>query len=224
MNVQKSVLMEEIMKKYTCLALVLLVSFLLISCGKGVSIDSGNLTQTTVALMKDGSSEMGIVEDFSKDYYQMEDLEDFIHEAVNAFQEDYGKDSVELNYIEKKEQQVHVTLKFKDIEKYAAFNQEEVKLLTFSEAKAQGILPRNMEAADKSGSIGTDSIQDDSCLLYTSEVSAATRSSSVLEQAVQATEQDLQNSTIVVGTGDSAVTMTYGAYQRYLELGSMGVG
>ncbi len=56
------------------------------------------------------------------------------------------------------------------------------------------------------------------------EVSAATRSSSVLEQAVQATEQDLQNSTIVVGTGDSAVTMTYGAYQRYLELGSMGVG
>lgn len=150
------------MKKYTCLALVLLVSFLLISCGKGVSIDSGNLTQTTVALMKDGSSEMGIVEDFSKDYYQMEDLEDFIHEAVNAFQEDYGKDSVELNYIEKKEQQVHVTLKFKDIEKYAAFNQEEVKLLTFSEAKAQGILPRNMEAADKSGSIGTDSIQDDS--------------------------------------------------------------
>lgn len=42
--------------------------------------------------------------------------------------------------------------------------------------------------------------------------------------AVAATEEELNNSMVVVGTGDAAVTMTYGAYQRYLELGSLGVG
>lgn len=42
--------------------------------------------------------------------------------------------------------------------------------------------------------------------------------------AVAATEEELNQSMVVVGSGDSAVTMTYGAYQRYLELGSLGVG
>lgn len=41
---------------------------------------------------------------------------------------------------------------------------------------------------------------------------------------VAATEEELNNTMVVVGTGDEAVTMTYGAYQRYLELGNLGVG
>lgn len=42
--------------------------------------------------------------------------------------------------------------------------------------------------------------------------------------AVPATEEELNQSMVVVGSGDQAVTMTYGAYLRYLELGSLGVG
>ena len=42
--------------------------------------------------------------------------------------------------------------------------------------------------------------------------------------AVAATEEELNQSMVVVGSGEDAVTMTYGAYQRYLELGSLGVG
>ncbi len=42
--------------------------------------------------------------------------------------------------------------------------------------------------------------------------------------AVTATEEEMNQSMVVVGSGDQAVTMTYGAYQRYLELGSLGVG
>ncbi len=39
-----------------------------------------------------------------------------------------------------------------------------------------------------------------------------------------ATEEDLEQVTVSVGTGEDTVTMTYGAYLKYLELGSMGVG
>ena len=42
--------------------------------------------------------------------------------------------------------------------------------------------------------------------------------------AEKASETDFENTTVVVGSGDSAVTMTYGAYKRYLELGTTGVG
>lgn len=60
-------------------------------------------------------------------------------------------------------------------------------------------------------------------------VSSSTKStknsdSTTVDNAVPATEEDLNNSTVTIGTGDSAVTMTYGAYLRYLELGTTGVG
>lgn len=39
-----------------------------------------------------------------------------------------------------------------------------------------------------------------------------------------ATQDDLEKVVVSVGKGDSAVTMSYGAYLRYLELGTTGVG
>lgn len=44
------------------------------------------------------------------------------------------------------------------------------------------------------------------------------------EQGKSATDADWEKVTVAVGTGDNAVTMSYGAYLKYLELGSTGVG
>ena len=44
------------------------------------------------------------------------------------------------------------------------------------------------------------------------------------DMGVAATESDLKEVTVSVGTGDNMVTMTYGAYLKYLELGTTGVG
>ena len=43
-------------------------------------------------------------------------------------------------------------------------------------------------------------------------------------EATPATSADLEKVTVAIGTGDSAITMTYGAYLKYLEMGSTGVG
>ena len=58
------------------------------------------------------------------------------------------------------------------------------------------------------------------------ESTAATtdQSSEPLKNAAAATEKDLDELRVTVGTGDDMTTMTYGAYLRYLELGSLGVG
>lgn len=51
-----------------------------------------------------------------------------------------------------------------------------------------------------------------------------TQTTSVVQEAAAATDEELNQTMVAVGSGASAVTMTYGAYQRYLELGSLGVG
>ncbi len=50
------------------------------------------------------------------------------------------------------------------------------------------------------------------------------QTTSVVQDAAAATDEELNQTMVAVGSGASAVTMTYGAYQRYLELGSLGVG
>ena len=62
----------------------------------------------------------------------------------------------------------------------------------------------------------------------TGEVKKTSASSSVLPSGFDtgkaATDSDLEKVLVSVGTGESKVTMTYGAYLKYLELGTTGVG
>ncbi len=51
-----------------------------------------------------------------------------------------------------------------------------------------------------------------------------TQTTSVVQDATAASEEEMNQTMVAVGSGASAVMMTYGAYQRYLELGSLGVG
>ncbi|MEE3467600.1 MAG: lytic transglycosylase domain-containing protein [Eubacterium sp.] len=53
---------------------------------------------------------------------------------------------------------------------------------------------------------------------------SSTDTPSGFDQGVMATDEDWDKVRITVGSGADAVTMTYGAYQKYKELGSLGVG
>lgn len=92
------------------------------------------------------------------------------------------------------------------VKKIAAYMKEGVtvpdKTVTVSPNKLSGDVTKSQKtAASTSHQAGTDGLN-----------------------AVAATEEELNQSMVVVGSGEGAVKMTYGAYQRYLELGSLGVG
>lgn len=57
-----------------------------------------------------------------------------------------------------------------------------------------------------------------------SQAGAAGQAVNQALNAVSATDEELNQCMVVVGSGDQAVKMTYGAYMRYLELGTLGVG
>lgn len=52
----------------------------------------------------------------------------------------------------------------------------------------------------------------------------AAETASVFDEGEKATQKDLQGVTVAVGSGQDKVTMSYGAYLKYLELGTTGVG
>lgn len=56
------------------------------------------------------------------------------------------------------------------------------------------------------------------------EEAVSTSVASGFDTGKSATDEDLQEVMVAVGSGQDRVTMTYGAYLRYLELGSTGLG
>lgn len=92
--------------------------------------------------------------------------------------------------------------------------------------KIAAYMKEGVTVPDKTVTVTPNKLSGDVTQSQGSEYASSSTSGSNGENlnAVQATEAELNNSMVVVGTGDAAVTMTYGAYQRYLELGSLGAG
>lgn len=134
---------------------------LLTSCsGEKVSIDDGEITESTIALNQDGTVEMGIVEDFSQEYYDFEECKSFIETSVDEFCKANGKDSASFKYSKKNKDKIYITIAFDSIESYAKYNNEDVKLYKIKEAIDAGIMPEAIEKADKSGPVQVDTLKD----------------------------------------------------------------
>lgn len=92
--------------------------------------------------------------------------------------------------------------------------------------KIAAYMKEGVTVPDKTVTVTPNKLSGDVTKSQGSVTSSSSTSGSTVDNlnAVPATEAELNNSMVVVGTGDAAVTMTYGAYQRYLELGNLGVG
>lgn len=91
--------------------------------------------------------------------------------------------------------------------------------------KIAAYMKEGVDVPDKTVTVNPNKLSGDVTKSQKTTAAGASKQSTSADMgAVAATEEELNNSMVVVGTGDNAVTMTYGAYQRYLELGSLGVG
>lgn len=90
--------------------------------------------------------------------------------------------------------------------------------------KIAAYMKEGVTVPDKTVTVSPNKLSGDVTKSQKKEGAASYQTGANGLNAVAATEEELNQSMVVVGAGDSAVTMTYGAYQRYLELGSLGVG
>ncbi len=110
------------------------------AAGMGLMAGCGSLDvdSNTICLGKNGKITEGLVEDFSKDYYDEAELEAYINEAVETYGKEHKKGDVKVSDYRVEEQKAYLTLKYKNTDAYGEFNGVDIFHGTIVEAQAEG--------------------------------------------------------------------------------------
>ncbi len=132
------------------LALVMLVG-VFAGCG------SSDVTENTIEVKKNGSITETLVETLDQDYYDEDELEAFIDDAISAYDGSAG--SVKKKKFSVKDGVATLVLKYESSDAYAAFNETEMYAGTIVKALAEGY-EFDEALYDVSGSTESDSTED----------------------------------------------------------------
>ena len=125
--------MKKILKKTMLLSLIL-AAFFLVGCS-----NTGDITQNTIVVNKDGSILGVIVEEFGDSKYVSDELKAMVEEEVATYNSGAGEDKITLQSYEITEEGLaKVVLKYASGSDYIAFNEEILFAGTVSEAYNAG--------------------------------------------------------------------------------------
>lgn len=86
------------------------------ACGSKLDVE-----KNTIALQRNGKVLEAAVEDFSQSYYDEEELDTYIQEAVNSYVAENGKKAVSVTDYKVEEQKAYLTLKYENCETFSDF-------------------------------------------------------------------------------------------------------
>ncbi len=110
------------MKKLLCfLTAAGLAAMMLSGCGQEEEV-AKDANRDTVFIDKKGNISEFICSDFTADYYDEDELKDFINEKVDAYTDLYGQETVEVEKYGVENGVAKLTLKYYDPTDYAEFN------------------------------------------------------------------------------------------------------
>jgi hypothetical protein len=109
---------------------------MLVGCKKeDIVITVEDVHTNTVLMNDDGTVQAATVEEFNKDYYNLTELNTFITEQINSYNNANGEDSIAINTLEIKEGNAILILDYATIQHYAAFNEVEAYYSTIANVK-----------------------------------------------------------------------------------------
>ncbi|MCU6735292.1 hypothetical protein [Diplocloster agilis] len=106
------------MRKW-CLALAILMTCVFTA---GCSAKLSDLNEDTVYIQKKGQITGVIVEDFTKQYYDAEELQDMLNQEITDYNTESGRECVTLQSYEVKDGIVRVLIDYVDADCYGKFN------------------------------------------------------------------------------------------------------
>lgn len=112
----------------------------LAAAGLGLMSGCGSMDvdSNTISVEKNGKIMEGLVEDFSKDYYEEAELEAYINQAVDDYAATHKKGDVKVSDYRVEDQKAYLTLKYKNADSYGDFNGVDIFHGTVVEAQAEG--------------------------------------------------------------------------------------
>ncbi len=145
-------------KGLLCLAMA---GLLLTGCGGGTGLKAGKIDTNTLIIDKDGGAFNGIVESFEKDYYEEGELKEFLDGWIEDYNAGKGKDQVTLESFLVQDKEASMVVKYKTLEDYAAINNTEAGIVSYEEAKNQGLLPESMVNMADGSTVARENLETD---------------------------------------------------------------
>lgn len=134
------------MRKSMMTVVLLFVLLMCSACGnKDLQADS--VEENTLLIKKDGSVQAAILEEFDKEYYDIEEAKKFIEDAIEEYNEEKGKECVKFNDIKEspfEKNKICLIVTYESMDTYDEVIGAKIRHLTIDEAAEEGIIPEEL--------------------------------------------------------------------------------
>ncbi len=120
-------------KRMVALGCCIGMSILLSACGSKLDVQ-----ENTIALQRNGKILEAAVESFDQSYYDQEELDTYVQNAVDDYTAEHGKKSVSVTDSKVEEKKAYLTLQYKDAETFSDFTGIECFTGSIVEAQSAG--------------------------------------------------------------------------------------
>ncbi len=103
----------------------ILLIFILSAAGcskKELYISTEDVTSNTMLVKRNGQLQVAIVEDFSKAYYKLNELEEFVKKEINTYNKNAGGEDVTIEDLKLKNGNAVMLIGYTGMKHYASFN------------------------------------------------------------------------------------------------------
>ena len=124
------------MRKFVSVLMTAIAVIGIAGCGSGT--DTSDLDMSSVEIKKDGTITSIVIDDFSEDYYNVDELKEMAEDEINTFNMSNGEGSAELVSVSQKDDKVKMVTSFSNTESYAHFNYETLMYIPYGELSEAG--------------------------------------------------------------------------------------
>ena len=128
---------ETVMKKCLLMGILAVLTLSVVACANEDETTEEKM-MNSLSVFEDGSIENVIVEDFSENYYNVDDLTKMIQDTISLYKKEDPDSTIVLETCELLENQVKVVMKYNSSEAYSGYNGEDLFVGTIQEAYDEG--------------------------------------------------------------------------------------
>ncbi len=141
-----------------------IAAFILTRDNEVIKLDAEDITANTLVVNDEGTIQSALVETFNKDYYDLDELEEFVKDDLDSFND---KNDTKIAFVEAKvnEDKVVIVFDYKDIEEYSAYNEVKAFVLDAEEANGDERVPSDLKVYDEDGVVPKDRVYENEKLV-----------------------------------------------------------
>ena len=140
-----------------------IAAFILTRDNEVIKLDAKDITVNTLVVNDEGTIQSAMVEAFDKDYYDLSELEEFVKDDLDKFNEE-NDTKITLEEIKANDDKVVLVFGYDSIEEYSAYNEvNNASAYVFDASKAakDERVPSDLKEIDEDGTVPKDSVYED---------------------------------------------------------------